>query len=32
MYLGFSEQEKAKDFELYLKSQSGRAFLNKRFL
>lgn len=31
MYLTFVEQEKAKDFEAYLKSQSGRAFLNKRF-
>jgi len=32
MYLTFVEQEKAKEFEAYLKSQSGRAFLNKRFL
>jgi len=32
MYLGFVEQITAKEFEVYLKSQSGRAFLNKRFL
>ena len=31
MYLGFSEQKKAKEFEKYLKSQSGRAFAKKRF-
>ena len=31
MYLSFSEQSKAKEFEKYLKSQSGRAFANKRF-
>lgn len=30
MYLAFSEQQKAKDFEKYLKSQSGRAFAKKR--
>ncbi len=29
-YLGFTEQEKAKDFEEYLKSQSGRLFAKKR--
>ncbi|MBI2774768.1 GIY-YIG nuclease family protein [Candidatus Dependentiae bacterium] len=32
MYLGFSDQTRAKDFEKYLKSQSGRAFAKKRFL
>ena len=26
MFLGFKEQSKAKEFEKYLKSQSGRAF------
>jgi hypothetical protein len=31
MYLSFSEQSKAKEFEKYLKSQSGRAFAKKRF-
>ena len=31
MYLGFSEQAKAKELEKYLKSQSGRAFAKKRF-
>jgi len=31
MYLGFAEQAKAKKFEQYLKSQSGRAFAKKRF-
>ena len=31
MFLGFAEQAKAKDFEKYLKSQSGRAFAKKRF-
>ena len=31
-YLGFLDQSKAKEFELYLKSQSGRAFIKKRFL
>ncbi len=30
MYLGFVEQEKAKEFERYLKSQSERAFAKKR--
>lgn len=32
MYLTFAEQAKAKEFEHYLKSQSGRAFAKKRFL
>ncbi len=31
MHLAFSEQSKAKNFEKYLKSQSGRAFAKKRF-
>ena len=31
MYLGFREETKAKQFEQYLKSQSGRAFAKKRF-
>lgn len=30
MYLGFADQTKAKEFERYLKSQSGRAFAKKR--
>jgi putative endonuclease len=30
MYLAFVNQDKAIDFERYLKSQSGRAFANKR--
>ena len=31
MYLTFTEQAKVKEFEKYLKSQSGRAFAKKRF-
>lgn len=31
MYLVFSDDEKAKQFEHYLKSQTGRAFAKKRF-
>lgn len=31
IYLGFEDQTKAKEFEKYLKSQSGRAFAKKRF-
>ncbi|MBI2775590.1 GIY-YIG nuclease family protein [Candidatus Dependentiae bacterium] len=31
MYLAFVEMKKAKEFEKYLKSQSGRAFAEKRF-
>jgi putative endonuclease len=30
-YLGFQDKESALNFERYLKSQSGRAFANKRF-
>jgi putative endonuclease len=30
-YFGFASQKKATDFEKYLKSQSGRAFAQKRF-
>jgi predicted GIY-YIG superfamily endonuclease len=30
-YVGFSKDEKAFNFEKYLKSGSGRAFANKRF-
>ena len=32
MYLAFEDETKAKAFEKYLKSHSGRAFLVKRFL
>lgn len=31
MYLAFTNQAEAKEFENYLKSQSGRAFAKKRF-
>lgn len=31
MYLTFFDETKAKAFEAYLKSQSGRAFAKKRF-
>lgn len=31
MFSVFAEQDKAKNFEQYLKSQSGRAFAKKRF-
>ncbi len=31
-YCGFSEKQKAKDFELYLKSGSGKAFAYKRLV
>ena len=31
-YVGFENQKLAKDFELYLKSGSGKAFTNKRFV
>ena len=31
-YLGFPSKEKAILFEKYLKSQSGRVFIKKRFL
>jgi putative endonuclease len=30
-YLAFSDRKQAADFELYLKSGSGRAFANKHF-
>lgn len=29
-YLAFSDKQRAQDFELYLKSASGRAFAKKR--
>jgi putative endonuclease len=29
--LKFTQEERAKEFEKYLKSQSGRAFAKKRF-
>ena len=32
MYSAFDELQTAKEFERYLKSQSGRAFARKRFL
>jgi predicted GIY-YIG superfamily endonuclease len=32
MYIAFEDEAKAKSFEKYLKSHSGRAFLIKRFL
>lgn len=32
MYTCFVDQDKAKEFEKYLKSQSGRAFVRKRLL
>lgn len=32
MYLAFENKDKAIDFERYLKSHSGRAFRDKRFL
>ena len=31
-YASFPDKYKAMDFERYLKSGSGRAFLNKRFI
>ncbi len=31
MYLAFTQESKAKEFEQYLKKQSGRAFAKKRF-
>ena len=30
-YIAFSEEQKARDFETYLKSGSGRVFSKKRF-
>lgn len=32
MYLAFAEEKSAKEFEKYLKTQSGRAFIAKRLL
>lgn len=32
MFLTFYDQKRAREFEYYLKTQSGRAFLNKRLL
>lgn len=32
MYLGFVNKTKAAEFEKYLKSQSGRAFIQKRLM
>ena len=32
LYIAFQNKYKAFDFEKYLKSGSGRAFLNKRFV
>ena len=32
LYLAFIEEGAAKEFEKYLKTQSGRAFTKKRFL
>lgn len=31
-YLGFTDKRPAQEFEYYLKTGSGRAFLKKRFL
>lgn len=31
-YIGFTDNQTARDFEKYLKSGSGKAFLHKRFL
>ena len=31
VYLGFEDEQKALDFERYLKSHSGRAFIKKHF-
>lgn len=31
MYSAFAEEKTAREFEKYLKSQSGRAFVQKRF-
>jgi putative endonuclease len=32
LFIGFQEKDKATDFEKYLKSGSGRAFVKKHFL
>ncbi len=31
MFFNFYDDKSAREFEYYLKTQSGRAFLNKRF-
>ena len=31
-YLAFTEETQAKEFEIYLKSNSGKAFMRKRLL
>ena len=30
-YMAFNDKKRAEDFELYLKTSSGRAFMTKRF-
>lgn len=30
-YFAFKDEQKAKEFEVYLKSQSGREFIKKHF-
>lgn len=32
IYLSFDEEIKAKNFERYLKTSAGKAFISKRFL
>jgi len=32
MFLSFYDEKRAREFEYYLKTQSGRAFLSKRLL
>jgi putative endonuclease len=32
LYLGFADESKAKEFELYLKTSAGKAFAKKHFL
>jgi len=31
-YCGFPKEKQAKDFELYIKSRSGKAFVKKRLV
>jgi len=31
-YIAFSDEKQAKDFETYLKSSSGKAFMHKRLI
>jgi len=31
VYIGFNEEDKARKFEKYLKSHSGRVFMKKHF-